>query len=122
MIGVFFTCRDALCFRWFISQVPPATSARKFGLLFPLCRHLLHHRNECSSPYDSFGPSVRSTLDLLCPRLTSANPSHRLSTLLALPFFSFCFADRQISPGNAHPFQSYDRRIYVHAFWISLGL
>lgn len=38
---------------------------------------------------------------------------------------SFLFprvADRQISPGNAHPFHAYDRRIYVHAFRISLGL
>ena len=69
---------------------------------------------------DSFGPSVQSNLNLLCPRLTSANPSLRLSALLA-PFFSR-FADRQISPGNAHPFHAYDRRIYVHAFRISLGL
>src|SRR6185369_15616964 len=33
--------------------------------------------------YDSFGPSVRSNSDLLCPRLTSANPSQHLSVLLA---------------------------------------
>jgi hypothetical protein len=78
--------------------------------------------NESSSPYDSFGPSVRSNLNLLCPRLTSADPSHRLSTLLALQVAFFCFADRQISPGNAHPCHAYDRRIYVYALRISLGL
>jgi len=72
---------------------------------------------------DSFGPSVRSNSNRLCPRLTPANPSQRLSALLALQgFFPFCFADRQISPGNAHPVHAYDRRIYVHAFRISLGL
>jgi hypothetical protein len=74
--------------------------------------------------YDSFGPSVRSNSDLLRPRLTSANPSQHLSVLLALQvlFFFLCFANRQISPGNAHPFHAYDRRIYVRAFRISLGL
>ena len=39
--------------------------------------------------YDSFGPSVRSNSYLLCPRLTSAHPSHRLATILAPRVFSF---------------------------------
>ena len=56
-------------------------------------RFTIEVRGSCSM--SMFGPSAGS-IDLLCPRLTSADPSRRLSAPVALP------ADRQISPGNAH--------------------
>jgi hypothetical protein len=50
-------------------------------------------------PYNMFGPSTRS-VNLLCPRLTSANPSPHLLVPVATGFPA---AGGQISPGNAHP-------------------
>ena len=49
----------------------------------PYCRRLLRFRNSSVSPFYVFGPSFRSP-KLLCPRLTSAGSSLRLSTVLAL--------------------------------------
>jgi len=59
--------------------------------------HLLSpSKIEAPCRYFMFRPSARSKR-LLCPRLTSVDPSRHLSMSLALT------ADRQTSPGNAHP-------------------
>ena len=58
--------------------------------------------------------------DLLCPRLTSADPSHRLLALLAPQFFA---SQMGRSPRVMRPlFRAFGRRIYLHALRISLRL
>ncbi len=59
--------------------------------------HLLApSKTEAPYRYFTFGPSARSKR-LLCPRLTSVDPSRHLSMPLART------ADRQTSPGRTHP-------------------
>ena len=70
----------------------PARPASQPGLL-----HLLSpSKIEAPYRYFTFRPSAWS-IRLLCPQLTSVHPSRHLSMPLALT------ADRQTSPGNAHP-------------------
>ena len=81
----------------------------------PICLRLLWS-SKAWPPYllVTFGPSVRS-MYLPCPRLTSAEPSHRLVMVVA-------HGGRQTSPGNARHLHAYARRIYNHVFRIGFGL
>src|SRR5690625_4267413 len=62
-----------------------------------------------------FRPSARS-MGLLCRLLTSVDPSHRLTTMVAL-----WQIDRPPRVIRSH-LHAYACRIYVHAFRIGMGL
>ena len=81
----------------------------------PYFLRLLRRRNSSVSPFYMFGPSFRSP-ELLCPRLTSAGSSQRLSTTLTLRQ-----TDR--SPRVLRTqLPAYARRIYVTTFRAGIGL